>query len=55
MELRITPLSHFATYNKTKAKNNNSTFSSIKPTTNKNLLILSRAKVEQPSINKPLP
>ena len=55
MELRITPLSHFATYNKTKAKNNNSIFSTVKPTTNKKLLIISRTKIEQPSINKPQP
>ena len=61
MELRITPLSHFATYNKTKAKNNDSTFntklpttfSTNKPTTNKSLLILSKEKIDQPSINKP--
>ena len=60
MELRITPLSHFATYNKKKAKSNNSTFntkkpttfSTNKPTTNKSLLILSKAKIDQPSINK---
>ena len=61
MELRITPLSHFATYNKTKAKNNDSTFNTKNPTTfsttkstkNKSLLILSKIKADQPSINKP--
>ena len=55
MELRITPLSHFATYNKTKAKNSDSTFNTKKPATNKSLLILSKTKVKQPSINKPQP
>ena len=55
MELRITPLSHFATYNKTKAKNNYSTFSTTKPTANKSLLILSKIKADQPSTNKPQP
>ena len=61
MELRITPLSHFATNNKTKAKNNDSTFktklpttfSTNKLTTNKSLLILTKAKVAQPLVHKP--
>jgi len=55
MELRITPLSHFATYNKTKAKNSNSTFSAKSPESNKSLVISSKAKTVQPSVYKPRP